>query len=285
MIYHIVVGDMAAAPLKEAINLEESMEGNVLALKDLLHIGPLQKGTHDFFSQARTAYWNEVILNEKDKPVKVDDLERLMEVSTALSNNEEATVWIWMAPWPADVCAYYWALTHLKKHLGRIYLLNIAGLPFLNEEGKVYYPKNLSEIAPKELVKARKLAREVTPAELEVDGEEWENIVAANTGVRVLEGGKKISSKEETHYDKSLISFCSQQYQKASKIVRQALSKLNIPTADTHLGWRLSQLAEQGILDIQGPTNKTLTDFSVKLAGGEEIPAEEETTTDSEETA
>lgn len=271
---------MAAAPLKEAIGLEESMEGNILALKDLLHIGPLQKGTHDFFSQARSAYWNEVILNEKDKPVKVEDLERLMEVSTTLSNNEDAKVWIWMAPWPADVCAYYWVLTHLKKHLGRLYLLNIAGLPFLDEEGKVYYPKNISEIAPKELIKARRLAREITTAELEVDGEEWENIVAANAGIRVLEGGKKINNHEASHYDKSLISFCSQQYQRASKIVRQTLGKLNVPTADTHLGWRLSELAAQGILEIQGATNKTLADFSVKLAGGDDTTNQEEAATD-----
>lgn len=275
MIYHIVVGDMAAEPLKEAISQEESMEGNILALKDLLHLGPLQKGEHEFFSQARTAYWNNVITNEKDKPVKVEDLERLMEVSTALSNNEDAKVWIWMAPWPADVCAYYWVLTHLKKHLGRIYLLNIAGLPFLNEEGKVYYPKNISEIAPKELIKARRLAREITPSELEVDGEEWENTVAANAGIRVLEGGKKLNNQDESFYDKALISFCSQQFQRASKIVKQTLTKLNVPTADTHLGWRLCQLVEQDNLVLQGDPTKTLTDFSVKLAGGEETTSED----------
>ncbi len=282
MIYHIVVGDMAAEPLQEAIREEEEMTGEILALKDLLHIGPLQRGEHDFFSQARSAYWNEIIINEKEGPIEVNDLERLMKVSTALSNNEEAKVWIWMAPWPADVCAYYWVLTHLKKHLDRLYLLNLAGLPFLNEAGQVYYPKNISEIAPKELIKARRLARNITPAELEVDGEEWENIVAHNAGIRVLEGGKKITNHEADHYDKGLISFCSQQYQKANKIVGQAFKKLNIPTADTHLGWRLRKLAEAGILELQGDVTKTLKDFSVKLPGGDMNNSTEETPTEKE---
>lgn len=268
MIYHIVAGDMAAEPLQEAITQEESMSGQIYVMRDLLHVGPIKKGEGQPFSQMRTEFWHEVIPNEKHT-LEVDDLERLMEVSTALSNNEEAQVWIWMAPWATDVCLYHWVLTFLSKHIGRLYLVNIAGLPFLDEQGKVYYPKNLSDILPKELVKARRLAREITPAELEVDGEEWKNLKEENAGIRVHEGGKKLVSKEADYYDKQLESFCSQQYQKASRVVSQALSKLNIPTGDAYLGWRLRLLAEEGRLLIQGDSSKTLKDYSIKLPGGD----------------
>jgi len=268
MIYHIVVGDIAGNALKEAVNLEPALQGEVMVLKDILHVGPLKKGEGQSFSELRNAYWQEVAPNAKE-PVQVDDMERLLEVSKAMYDNEDAVAWLWMAPWPADVCAYHWVMPYLSKHMGRFYLLNIAGLPFLDENGKVYYPKSIGEILPKELVKARRLARQVTPAEVEVDGEEWQKLVEENAGIRTHEGGKKLTSRGEDHYDKQLVSFCSHQFQKASRIVTQALNKYNIPTGDLHLGWRLKKIAEAGLLQLQGDTTKMLKDFEIKLPGGD----------------
>lgn len=267
MIYHIVVGDMAAQPLLEAVNMEPSMEGQVLALKDILHVGPIKKAQGQSFSQLRTEFWKEVVNDEKQEVV-VNDLERLLEITTQLNNNPDDVVWLWMAPWPADVCAYYWMLNYMAKHLERFYVLNLGGLPFLNEEGKVYYPQNMSEILPKELVKARKLARLVTPAELEVDGEEWLNMTAENAGMRLLEGGKKLYTRDESFYDEKLLSFCSHQFQKGHRIVNQVISKLSVPTGDMYLGWRLRKLVQNETLLAEGDINKTLRDFSVKLPGG-----------------
>lgn len=266
MIYHIVVGDMAAVPVKEAITTEASMDGEVVVLRDLLNIGPLQKEEGQSFSELRTAFWQQVVNNEKN-PVQVDDFERLSEVIVAMSKDEEARAWLWMAPWPADICAYYWLLQYLGKYTGRFFVVNIAGLPFLDTNGKIFFPKNISEIPSKEIIKARRLARAVNAAELETDGEEWRKLVAANGGARTLEGGKRIASKNDDQYDNQLGSFCSHQYQKASKIVNQALSKFTIPTGDLFLGWRLRKMVDIGKLQVQGEINKTLKDFDVKLPG------------------
>jgi hypothetical protein len=266
MIYHIVVGDMAAQPLDEAVKSEPSMQGEVVIMKDILHVGPLQKEEGQSFSDMRSAFWQQVVIHEK-QTIEVKDLERLLEVTTALNNDDEAQVWFWMAPSPADVCAYHWMLQYMAKHSGRFSMLNIAGLPFLDENGKVYYPKSISSILPRELVKARRLARLVTPAEFEVDGEEWKKLVEENAPIRTHEGGKKLASRGEDHYDKQLLSFCSHQYQKASRIVHQALTKYFIPTGDLYLGWRLRKLAETGELQLQGDITKALRDFDVKLPG------------------
>jgi hypothetical protein len=188
-----------------------------------------------------------------------------------MNKNTDAQAWLWMAPCTADVCAYHWVLTYLSKYIGRFYLLNIAGLPFLDENGKIHYPKNISEILPRELVKARKLARLVTPAEVEVDGEEWKKLVEENAAIRTHEGGKKLKSQAVTYYDNQLLTHCTQQYQKASRVVAQYMSKNNIPTGDLYLGWRLRKMAEEGRIQLQGDTNKTLKDFDVKLPSLETI--------------
>jgi hypothetical protein len=266
MIYHFVVGDMAAEPLRAAVASEPSMAGEIVILKDILHVGPLQKEEGQSFSELRSAFWQQVAPNEKN-PIVVDDMERLLEVSAAMYKDESIKAWFWMAPWPADVSAYHWMLPYLSKHMGRFFLINIAGLPFLDESGKLYYPKSFSELLPKEIVKARRLARQVTPSEMEVDTDEWRKIVEENAAIRTHEGGKRLSSKTEDHYDNQLMSFCSQQFQKASKIVRQALSKYHIPTGDVYLGWRLRRLAEEGKLILQGDSTKALNVYEVRLPG------------------
>lgn len=279
MIYHFVVGDVAAAPLAAAIQEEPSMQGQVVVIKDLLHIGPLQKTEGQPFSALRSSFWQQVAPNEKH-PVQVDDMERLLSVSAEMYKDETISAWFWMAPWSADVSAYYWILPYLSKHLNRFYIVNIAGLPFLDANGKIFYPKNISEISPKELIKARKLARQVTPSEMEVDTDEWEKLVEENAGIRVHEGGKKLVSKDADFYDNQLLSFCSHQFQKASKIVRQTLSKCSIPTGDLYLAWRIRQLAAEGKIVVQGDSNKALNEFDIRLPG--ELSEQE---TDSTQTA
>lgn len=264
MIYHFVVGDMAAEPLKTAVLSEPSMQGEVVVLRDILHVGFLRKEEGQSFSEMRNAYWQMVAPNEKN-PITTDDMERLLDASAAMFKDDTIQAWFWMAPAPADVCAYHWLVPYLSKHASRFYLINIAGLPFLDEQGKLFYPKSLGEILPKELIKARKLARLVTPSEIEVDGDEWKKLVEENAALRTHEGGKKLVSRTDNFYDNSLISFCSQQFQKASKIIRQALSKFNIPTGDTWLGWRLKKLAEEGKILLQGDTTKALNEWEVKL--------------------
>ncbi len=266
MIYHIVTGDLAAAPLKEAIATEPAMEGEVVVMRDVLSVGPLQKQEGQSFSELRTAFWQQVVTNEKTPP-QVDDLERLLQVGNELSKNETAQVWLWVAPWPADMCTYYWSLKYLGKYLGRVYILSIAGLPFLDADNKIFFPKSISEIQPKELVKAKRLARLINAGELEIDEDEWKKVTAEDAGIRTLEGVKKITSRSEDYYDNQVVSFCSHQFQKASKVVGQALSKFNIPTGDLYLGWRLRKMADAGRLELQGDVAKSLKDFEIKLPG------------------
>jgi len=235
-------------------------------LRDILHVGPLQKTDDMSFSQMRSAFWQEVAAQEKI-PVEVDDMECLLACSKAMYDDDTIQAWFWMAPGPADVCAYYWVLPYLSKHPGRFSLINMAGLPFLDENGKVHFPKNISEILPRELVKARRLARPVTPGEVEVDTEEWRRLTEENAAIRTHEGGKKIVSRSETYYDSQLTGFCTPQFQKASRVINQVLTKQHNPTGDLYLGRRLRQLVQNGALEANGDITKALKDFEVRLPG------------------
>ena len=269
MIYHLITGDHAATPLKEAIALADNMLGEVVVMKDVLSVGPLKKEEGQKFSELRSAFWQQVAPVEKT-PIEVDDLERLLETGNQLAKDPTAKIWIWMAPLPADVCMYLWCLKYLDKYADRLYVVNTSGLPFLDADGKMFFPKSIADILPAQVVKASKLARLINATEIEIDCDEWQRLNIENGMVRVLEGGKKISSKPETHYDNQLTGFCTHQYQKASKVINQAITKHNIPTGDYFLGWRLRQLFESGKLIIQGDPNGKLKDYEVKVPGDDQ---------------
>lgn len=264
-IYHFVVGDMAAKPIKEALSEQDSHE--IIILKDILNVGPLIKEDGQSFSELRSAFWQKITASEKLDFV-LQDMEQVLAVSKEMYHDEQIVSWFWMAPLPADVCAYYWLLYYLSKHQGRFLVINIAGLPFLDDIGKLFFPKSIADIAPKEIIKATKLARVVTPSEIEVDTYEWKNIQATNAPIRSLVGGKRINNQSIDFYDNLLIAKCTNSYQKAAKIVQAAIVKeSNIPTGDTYLLWRLNQLVEAGYLQIQN--HKNSKEFEVKLIDSE----------------
>lgn len=238
---HLIASEKALGNFDQAITLDKQLHGEVLVLKDKLNIGTLQ-GKNQSFTDLRNFFWEQICKDERTPPI-IDDLEQLMQISTSLSNDTEKTLWLWLSPHPAEICAYYWVLHYLKKHQGRILIVNLGGLPFLDDEGKLFYPTEMSEISPKELVKAKKLARCITASEWEIDGDEWKRIVGENNDIRILEGGKKISSKNADYYDSFLLELCSKQPQKASKIARSIINKKHIPIPEVFLIYRLKKMA------------------------------------------
>jgi hypothetical protein len=173
-------------------------------------------------------------------------------------------IWIWAAQNKHDVSGYYWLQHYMKEFQGRVFILYLNNLPFINEKGFIFYPQWLSEIPPREFLKARKLARAITLSEFEVDPDEWKKICDENNGVRVLEGGKKLSQAGYDYYDAELLKFITADWQKASKVIHQFLSKAKSTTGDAYLLWRLKEMVRTEKIDMQGEL-KNMKDFEIKI--------------------
>ena len=265
MIYHIVAGNEAASPLNEAIAAAPAMTGKVVILRDTLNVGPLDRADGQSFSALRTEWWQQIAPNEQH-PIEVDDLERLLEVSNELYKNANAVAWYWMAPSAVDVCAYYWMLPFLAKHQGRFLIVNLANLPFLDEERKVFYPKKIAEILPRELHKARRLARPVTSAEAELGNDVWSALSRNNNTIRTLEGGKKLLSHREDLYDADLLGILTTTAQKASRLLHLAATRQHLPVSGHFLAWRLRTLAASGAIIISVDHEKPLREWEAQIA-------------------
>ncbi|MCX6298389.1 MAG: DUF3658 domain-containing protein, partial [Bacteroidetes bacterium] len=179
--------------------------------------------------------------------------------------NTDEEVWIWMAQNAHEVCGYYWLMTQLKELQGRIQVLYLNNLPFINEKGQIFYPTHLSEIQPKEFLKAKKLARPITLSEFEVDPDEWKKLCVENDGVRFLEGGKKIVGKDVNFYDPEILSNITAETQKLPRVLSNTINRMKIKTGDVFIVWRISEMAVDLKIELTGEWRKGWKEIAVKL--------------------
>ncbi|MBK5270123.1 MAG: DUF1835 domain-containing protein [Bacteroidia bacterium] len=265
---HIVFNESEVSLMKKVIELDESLEGEVIQIKDDFAVGPLSGIDTEEGWNARVEWWKTLL---KGSPYKestagsFDDRQTVKEIKEKLNANTEEEVWIWMGQNQHDVCGYYWLMPQLKEYQVRILILYLNNLPFINEKGQLFYPSWMHEIQPKEFVKAKKLARPITLSEFEVDPDEWKKIMEENAIVRILEGGKKIIGKEENFYDSELKLNLTTDWQKATRVLTNTLHRMKIKTGDVFLMWRMKQLISDGKIETMGDIDKGWKEFDVKL--------------------
>lgn len=279
---HIVFGEPSATALSAAFELDEQLKGDIVYFEDDLSVGPLFILDTKDGQTARKQWWMQLagiqpqpvpeLIPEAQQQVPEPEEEKgdqikLRQLKALLKGEPEQEVYIWAGQNARDVCGYYWLVSQLYDFQGRIHIIYLNNLPFLNEKGSVFYPTHLHQILAKEFLKAKKLARPVSLAEFEIDGDEWSRMMNENAGIRLLEGGKKIKGEPSAFYDKELVQQSTAEFQKASKVVGLVTGKLKYPVMDQFLGWRLKELIKQDKLESRGEL-KTIKDFEVKIPSG-----------------
>ncbi len=275
---HIVFNTADIAALEAAMELDESLTGKIIEIKDDYAVGPLLDLYETEGYQLRRDWWKNVLANSpyEDQLDIVDDKLTVHHLQNALNHDENEMIWIWMGQNVHDVCGYYWLMSQFKEYQGRIHVLYLNNLPFLNEKGQLFYPTHLSQIQPKEFLKAKKLARPISLSEFELDPDEWKKICNENEGVRFLDGGKKILSMAISYYDKEILSLLTKNAQKLPSAITNILSKMKVKIGDAFIVFRLKALEEEGKLVIAGDWSKGWKDMVVQMPGGSKLIAETE---------
>jgi hypothetical protein len=274
---HLVFNTPDIAALEAAIELDETLAGKVIEIKDDYAVGPLFDIYETEGYQSRRDWWNIVLEGSPytDQLDIVDDKLTIHNLQNALNHDENEEIWIWMGQNAHDVSGYYWVMSQFKEYQGRIQVLYLNNLPFLNEKGQLFYPSYLSQIQPKEFLKAKKLARPITLSEFELDPDEWKKICQENEGVRFLEGGKKLVSMDISFYDKEILSLLTKIAQKLPSALNNIISKMKVKTGDAFIVYRLKAIADLGKIVFVGDWSKGWKDMVVQMPGGTSVVVEE----------
>ena len=265
---HIVFNEADVKVLQQALDLDENLTGEIICIKDDYAVGPINNIYVGEGIEARREWWYQVLAGGdyggKVDSGEVDDYKTVAELVGTMRRDAEQKIWIWAAQNKHDVSGYYWLVKYMQEFKGRVFILYLNNLPFINEKGNIFYPTWLHEIQAKEFLKAKKLAREITLTEFEVDPDEWTKLCNENKGIRLLEGGKKLEQKDYDFYDTELVKFITTDWQKASKIISQYVSKAKLNTGDAYLLWRLKVMIAQDMFDVQGKVGN-MKEFEIKL--------------------
>jgi len=267
---HIVFNTADIAALEAAIALDESLAGKIIEIKDDYAVGPLLDIYETEGFQLRKNWWGNVLAHSPytDQLDIVDDRLTLHQLINALNHDENESIWIWMGQNAHDVCGYYWLMSQFKEYQGRIQVLYLNNLPFLNEKGQLFYPTYLSQIQPKEFIKAKKLARPITLSEFELDPDEWNKICTEQEVIKFLEGGKKIVNMDINFYDKEILSLLTKNAQKLPSALSNILAKMKVKTGDAFVVYRLKALADLGKIVFVGDWEKGWKDMVIQMPGG-----------------
>lgn len=267
---HIVFQHADVEILRKSFDLDETMQGEIVEIKDDYAVGPLENIFTEEGIENRLQWWKDILKSGHYNGIAgdghVNDNKAVIDLKRKLEDDSKEVIWIWAAQNKHDVSGYYWLVSQFKDYQGRIFILYLNNLPFINEKGSIFYPTSLFQIQPKEFVKAKKLARPITVSEFEVDSDEWTKLCNEDKGVRLLEGGKKLIQKDYDYYDSELCKFITKDWQKVNKLFQQYYSTAKETTGDAFLIWRLNKLIEEGKVEMQGDM-RNMKEFEVKLSG------------------
>ena len=276
---HLVFNTADIAAIEAAIELDETLAGKVIEIRDDYAVGPLLEIYETEGYPARRDWWQNVLAFSpySEQLDIVDDKLTVNQLVNALNHDENEVLWIWMGQNAHDVSGYYWLMSQFKDYQGRIQVLYLNNLPFLNEKGQLFYPTYLSQIQPKEFLKAKKLARPITLSEFELDPDEWKKLCMENEGIRFLEGGKKLVSMNIGCYDKEISSLLTKNAQKLPSALSNIMAKLKVKLGDAFIVYRLKALEEAGKIIFVGDWVKGWKDMVVQMPGGNSTVVETET--------
>lgn len=210
---HIVTGTEQAQHIAAAFGEFNVADAEVLAITDDFSYGPLRQRETPF-SLLRNQFWNG-LKNDLNNSYEIRDLENILAL---LNRSQEAenglTLHFWMSDRAAELLTYYFLLHYLKPLTGQLHIININGLPFLNDDLQLFYPRSFTEINARGIIKALKLSRLITASETEADGDEWKFFQQHPGTVRILSGGKQVAVHEAHYYDEKILEAVTLQPQK-----------------------------------------------------------------------
>src|SRR4028118_2423355 len=131
---HIVFGESDIEVLKKAQELDESLAGEIVIIRDDYAVGPIENIYETEGYQQRRDWWKSQVENSPYNANQlmnlVDDRMAVHNLKKALEENEKEEVWIWMGQNAHDVCGYYWLISQLNSFQGRVVVLYMNNLPF-----------------------------------------------------------------------------------------------------------------------------------------------------------
>ena len=239
---HVSSGYSAFACLREALKNISNQE--LINILEYFTIGPLFDIEEKEGIENRVSYFNKLFTSIYAQDM-TEDLER----------NISTTVLRKIAKSSEPIVLWYSNDTHeqillraLCKHVSfeRISLINVSDA-VIDE----YEIIAVAQCSPEQLIQAMQECRKITQEEHKSYAAQWDELMKSTASLHVYDANK-ILGKPDEYYDKYIIAECISEFVSASKIIGNAMGKIEDNIGDAFLDYRLRELIKQGKVILQG---------------------------------
>lgn len=153
---HITFEQPNIEKLQKSFELDQTLQGEIIEIKDDYAVGSIKNIYTDEGHNSRLEWWQKILeFSPYSNTIgSFDDGATVQTLKEKLNQTPSEEVWIWMGQNQHDVCSYYWLMGQLKDYQGRIHVLYLNNLPFINEKGNIFYPTHLYQIQPQRIFKS-----------------------------------------------------------------------------------------------------------------------------------
>ena len=257
---HIVFGKTA----KETFVYSKAFNMNtiqLICLEDCLNIGPVCDLDSVVEIEERNDWLSKVFNVVINKDIET--------IKAFIENHENERIYFWTGYCASDILNTARLLYHLPSYCNNIFTIDFSNVTVKNRLGNVIYPKVLYVVEPSQVGEIAKHFYRLKGEKISKLIQLWEKIKVGRSMLRILDKNGQILENEETYFDSLLESFCTSEFQKATRIIGQALGHLfhadHDFIGDMYLDWRLKQLSVMNKIEARGKLNGLMRDYEVKL--------------------
>ncbi|MBX5439539.1 MAG: DUF1835 domain-containing protein [Thermoflavifilum sp.] len=251
-IVHVLFDPDAAHPLRQAFDIDPTLRDDILVLEDDYRFGPVVANPNVW--EMRKQWLKDHLYGQRPDTEIIVFQEGLLrrQLRERMESDDQLHVWIWMTNHLREVCGYFALLPWISDFDQRVELIFLHNLPFLNEKYQVFFPEKLSQIPAREYPKAKRLATPLTTEEMLADSEEWQRLQQHNSLLRKASGERKCQHIPVESYDAALLKCCTAEGMRLTKLLSVFRQQTKTDIQDTFWIWRLQQMADRGLIEVQG---------------------------------
>ena len=125
---HVVFNESEVDLMRTVMELDETLKGEVMLIRDDFAVGPLSGLDSEAGWQARLDWWKDISVGSPyvNAPALFDDRETVKDLKARLDANPEEEMWIWMGQNQHDVTGYYWLMPQFRNYQGRVMVRCLA---------------------------------------------------------------------------------------------------------------------------------------------------------------
>ncbi len=265
---HIVFGRSARGTL--AHSGEFDLDGiRLICMDDMLNIGPLcdvDAGEHRVEEREK---WLSKLYEMDDWPYEPPvsgDIDKIRMLADEPEKNGK--IFLWTGVRASEILSTARLVCHLPETGAEILVPDFPNVPVKNICGETIYPATLSVTAPEQVRDIFKSFKRVTDRQLSEWKKLWGESLSSDATLRIIDEHGHIAEKSEAYFDPVLESYCTDEFQKAARVIGRTLADTYFNIGDGYLNWRLKQLVASRKLEARG-TLGMAREYEVRLPGAE----------------